>query len=77
MMRKQGGILLRIFAVELGVEHKQEAVQDPHMQQLLHDFQELFEEPHRLSPTRPHDHRIPITKGAGPVNVHPYRYPHY
>jgi len=52
-------------------------VQDPHMQQLLHDFQEQFEEPHGLSPTCPHDHWIPLTKGAGPVNVHLYRYPQY
>lgn len=75
--KRQGGILLQIFAVELGVEQKHEEVPDPDLQQILHNFQELYEEPHGLPPTRTHDHRIPLTKGAGPINVRPYRYPHY
>jgi len=30
-----------------------------------------------LPPTRDRDHHIPLLVGSGPVNVRPYRYPHY
>ena len=46
------------------------------LQELLHEFQDLFEEPRGLPPNRRHDHRIQIVPGAEPANVRPYRYPH-
>jgi hypothetical protein len=45
--------------------------------QLLQQFQGLFEEPQGLPPPRQHDHQIPLLEGTGPINVRPYRYPHY
>ena len=47
------------------------------MQILLGRFTDLFIEPKGLPPLRQHDHRIPLVDGVGPVNVRPYRYPHY
>lgn len=48
---------------------------DPALQTLLDDFSVLFEEPTSLPPFRDgFDHRIPLEKGANPVNMRPYRY---
>ncbi len=71
------GILLQLLAVELGVEQQCPSINDPDLQQLLEEFQGLFEEPHGLPPVRRHDHKIPLIQGSLPVNVRPYRYPHY
>ncbi|KAL4587069.1 hypothetical protein LXL04_011719 [Taraxacum kok-saghyz] len=50
---------------------------DPHIQQLLQDFHHIFATPSQLPPNRPHDHRIPLLPNTPPVNVRPYRYPHF
>ncbi|KAK9071834.1 hypothetical protein SSX86_008263 [Deinandra increscens subsp. villosa] len=50
---------------------------DPIITSLLQQFQPLFEETHGLPPSRSHDHHIPLTNEAIPVNVKPYRYPHF
>jgi len=47
------------------------------LQQLLETFRDLFEEPQGLPPMRRHDHKLPLIQGSSPVNVRPYRYPHY
>lgn len=44
---------------------------------LLHKFKNLFDSPKGLPPQRPFDHRIPLLPNTVPVNVRPYRYPHY
>jgi hypothetical protein len=75
--RSSEGILLQLLAVELGVEQHCSSINDPNLLQLLQEFQGLFEELHGLPPARPHDHRIPLIQGSPPVNVRPYRYPHY
>jgi hypothetical protein len=50
---------------------------DPQLQQLLNQYQHLFQEPVGLPPQRSCDHHIPLIPGAQPVNVWPYRYaPH-
>jgi hypothetical protein len=49
----------------------------PEIQQILADFQPVLEEPTVLPPARDFDHRIALKKGAGPVNVRPYRYTHF
>lgn len=43
--------------------------------QLLDEFEEVFEEPSGLPPSRSCDHTIPLIEGASPVSVRPYRYP--
>ncbi|KAJ0828513.1 putative nucleotidyltransferase, Ribonuclease H [Helianthus annuus] len=50
---------------------------DPIITNLLTDFQSVFATPHNLPPSRPHDHRIPLLDESKPVNVKPYRYPHF
>nr|XP_025623830.1 uncharacterized protein LOC112716183 isoform X1 [Arachis hypogaea] len=43
---------------------------------LLHTCGTVFAQPKGLPPQRAHDHLFPLTKGAEPVKVRPYRYPH-
>lgn len=42
---------------------------------LLQNFQDLFEEPQQLPPPRTHDHAIVLKEGTDAINVRPYRYP--
>ena len=44
--------------------------------QLLADYLSVFQIPHGLPPSRPHDHHIPLLPNTTPVKVKPYRYPH-
>lgn len=44
---------------------------------VLQGFQDLFEEPRGLPPSRRQDHAIPLREGASIPNLWPYRYPHY
>lgn len=44
---------------------------------LLEAYTHLFSKPKHLPPTRPTDHSIPLLSGTDPVNVRPYRYPHF
>lgn len=43
---------------------------------ILHKYPQIFQDPHGLPPSRPHDHRIPLLPNTPPINVKPYRYPH-
>ena len=49
----------------------------PDLATLLNSFPEIFHHPSSLPPQRPQDHRIPLLPGANPINVRPYRYPHF
>lgn len=44
---------------------------------LLEEFDEVFKEPSSLPPMRSHDHSISLKPKAEPVNIRPYRYPHF
>lgn len=46
-------------------------------QDVLKDFQDVFAVPTGLPPARSQDHHIPLLLGTAPVNVKPYRYPHF
>jgi hypothetical protein len=47
------------------------------VQQLLHQYKVLFQEPQTLPPHKTFDHSIPLIPGTKPINVKPYRYaPH-
>ena len=41
------------------------------------EYNDIFQEPKGLPPSRVHDHRIPLKQRADPVCVKPYRYPQY
>lgn len=47
------------------------------LQALLQNYEQLFQEPTELPPSRPCDHRIPLVEGAKVVNQRPYRMPHH
>lgn len=44
---------------------------------LLHKYKTLFGLPSHLPPHRTVDHRIHLLPNTKPINVRPYRYPHY
>jgi hypothetical protein len=44
------------------------------IQSLLQPFQDLFEEPTTLPPSRSCNHNIPLIPGAQPINIRPYRF---
>ena len=44
---------------------------------LLRKYQSLFQQPSSLPPSRQHDHHINLLPTANPINVRPYRYPHF
>ncbi|KAH9660393.1 hypothetical protein KPL70_024180 [Citrus sinensis] len=44
---------------------------------VLETYSGIFAEPTKLSPERLIDHRILLLPGSSPVNVRPYRYPHF
>jgi len=47
------------------------------IQHLLTKFTLLFQQPHALPLARTIDHHIHMLPHSSPVNVCPYRYPHY
>ncbi|XP_048323214.2 uncharacterized protein LOC107404744 [Ziziphus jujuba] len=49
----------------------------PELDRLLSKFPVVFQNPTTLPPQRSHDHRIQLMANNPPVNVRPYRYPHY
>lgn len=50
----------------------------PGLEELLHKYEDLFEEPKDLPPNKNgHDHKIPLLEGSNPVNQRPYRYALY
>jgi hypothetical protein len=44
------------------------------IQSLLQPFQDLFEEPTTLPPSRSCNQNIPLIPGAQPINIRPYRF---
>lgn len=44
---------------------------------LLEDYADIFQSPVSLLASRLQDHRILLLLGANPINVRPYRYPHF
>ena len=51
-------------------------IEEPRLQPLLDQFQDIFKEPTTLPPSRGiYDHRIPLKADANLANIRPYRYP--
>ncbi|WVZ00696.1 hypothetical protein V8G54_026765 [Vigna mungo] len=50
---------------------------NPKVRDLLSSFTSLFSEPSSLPPPRNTDHAIPLLPNSQPVNVRPYKYPHF
>ena len=49
----------------------------PDMQQILSEFEDVFQEPSKLPPLQEIDHYIPLKEGTQPINVRPYRYAYF
>ena len=49
----------------------------PDIRALITKFSTLFQPHHAMPPARDSDHRIHLLPHAAPVNVRPYRYPHF
>ncbi|KAF5468679.1 hypothetical protein F2P56_012816, partial [Juglans regia] len=70
----QQGWLLQLVAVQPKLEPPQTL---PVVEEVVNQFQSVFEEPVGLPPPRAFDHRIVLKEGTPPIFVRPYRYPHY
>lgn len=70
------GYFLQITSVPVDQSSNQ-APMPSDLSSLLAQYAEVFAVPIGLPPQRPHDHRIPLLADHQPVNVRPYRYPHY
>ena len=44
---------------------------------LLHQYHSVFQEPNVLPPTHDIDHQIELQPGSKPIQVRPYKYPHF
>lgn len=44
----------------------------PLVENMIHEYLDLFQKPEELPPNRAVDHRIPLKEGQPPVNVRPY-----
>ena len=73
------GVLSSMFQITLLQEEVLAPVLEVNreIEQLLVEFQDNFEEPKSLPPHRMLDHEIHLLPNSVPVNVHPYRYPHF
>lgn len=47
------------------------------LQAILDSFAPVFQKPSGLPPSRATDHSIHLNPQSGPINVKPYRYPHF
>uniref|UniRef100_A0A2N9HQY9 RNA-directed DNA polymerase n=1 Tax=Fagus sylvatica TaxID=28930 RepID=A0A2N9HQY9_FAGSY len=68
------GLLLQIMQCNLcqGTE-----LSEGDVQEVLEEFQTVFEEPQGLPPNRGHEHQIMLKAEAKPTSQRPYRYPFY
>jgi hypothetical protein len=46
----------------------------PPIQQVLHHYKSVFQDPQTLPPPRSYDHAIPLVPNVVPVNARPYHY---
>ncbi|KAI4328654.1 hypothetical protein L6164_020990 [Bauhinia variegata] len=67
-------ITLNAINLVPSTESALEPSQQQQLQQLLLDFQQLFDEPTMLPPHKPHDHQIVLKEGSTPVKSAPYKY---
>nr|XP_027096102.1 uncharacterized protein LOC113716000 [Coffea arabica] len=66
---KENAEILTVTATHKGDQTQEGSALD----QLLKEYDDLFQEPTELPPKRLHDHRIPLKEGTHPISVRPYR----
>lgn len=72
LRRAEEGLILQLWEISSRMN-----IIPKHIEELLLEFREVFQEPTGLPPKRPHDHSIILKGGTSPINVRPYRYPYY
>ncbi|KAL4558953.1 hypothetical protein LXL04_031079 [Taraxacum kok-saghyz] len=75
LRREKQGILVELSSTE--TEEKPHMGAPTFLQPLLDRYHDIFNEPEGLPPKRRNDHQITLKTGSAPVNVRPYRYPHF
>ena len=60
---------------ELQVADPSHGAEARELNELLVQFEDIFEGPSELPPHRSYDHQIILKEGTVPMNVKPYRYP--
>ncbi|KAK8957341.1 hypothetical protein KSP39_PZI000693 [Platanthera zijinensis] len=65
-----------VMAMVLGIETIRSVPEPEQLQDLLVQFDDIFQEPRSLPPARFRDHQIQLKAGVDPTNIRPYRYPH-
>ncbi|KAJ4753430.1 polyprotein [Rhynchospora pubera] len=74
---KQGNEIFIAHLFKLNDENEPRRIIAPELREVLDHYAELFDEPKGLPPKRSIDHQIPLTPGAKPVNLRPYRYSYF
>ena len=54
-----------------------EEAQGEELQQLLHRYRDVFQEPQGIPPKREIEHAIILKPGISPINVRPYKYAYH
>jgi hypothetical protein len=68
---------LQLLQPDTALPSSSSSHEDIRVQTLISRFASLFQPPTHLPPKRPVDHKISLLHDADPVNVRPYRYPHF
>ncbi|TYK02029.1 Ty3/gypsy retrotransposon protein [Cucumis melo var. makuwa] len=73
------GFLIECRAVQVHTENEQSStaattIGDEPLQNVLKQFEDVFDWPERLPPRRGIEHQIHLKEGTNPINVRPYRY---
>ena len=68
------GMLIELCQIAAAEIAQSEEV-NPAVEEVLNEFQDVFQMPPGLPHQRTHDHAVVLKEGTEPVNVRPYRYP--
>ena len=74
---QEEGHALMIQFCKLGTNEQNPIGAPAEVQQVLQEFQDIFQAPSGLPPSRKHDHGITLKEGVPIPNLRPYKYPHY
>jgi hypothetical protein len=78
LLKWRNGNDIKALAVVDAVPPDQPGSECEEVQKLLDQFQDVFQEPKTLPPSRFYDHHIPLLPNSSLVNSTPYRYsPHH
>ncbi|GJU76554.1 ty3-gypsy retrotransposon protein [Tanacetum coccineum] len=69
--------LLPIYGADMPINESLPHDFHDNLEQLLHGYSDVFALPKGLPPQRQFDHHIPLLPNFAPVNVRPFRYPHF